>query len=80
MMSMGKPDGVVRVVFATMAPGMGVNFSVAPFTTELRVLWTIISRSVVEQEEEVSSQHRLSTGLCLMFLCDKTSVTLAMLK
>lgn len=27
MASMSKPDGVVRVVFATMALGMGVNFT-----------------------------------------------------
>ena len=32
MQSMGKADGTVRVVFATMALGMGVNF-IGLFTT-----------------------------------------------
>ena len=36
MTSMSKQDGVVRVVFATMALGMGVNFSTLTSTIHYR--------------------------------------------
>lgn len=74
---MGKLDGVVRVVFATMALGMGVNFSGLTCTTGVPVLWTTTSKRVAE---EVSSQCRQSTGRLQMFLCGKISVISGTLK
>ena len=46
--SMTDAKGIVRVVFATVALGMGVNLA-ALFTTVHLVAWMTISRSVVGQ-------------------------------
>ena len=56
MKSMNKLDGVVRVVFATMALGMRVNFKDLTCTIQLLDPWISI-----EQEEEVNIHHLLGT-------------------
>ena len=56
MDSLCQPDGVVRVVFATMALGMGVDFKDLVSTMELHAHLRTIFRTVVELAEISNSR------------------------
>ncbi len=64
--SMSQACGTVRVVFATVALGMGVNFvnlnHKLLYTMEHQVVLTITFKKVAAQDVQVIMLHLLSTG------------------
>ena len=84
--SMQKPDGVVRVVFATVALGMGVNFTSlnktihygAPYTMVLHPPLKIIFKKVDVLDGQGSKGSPLSFGSHQMLLITRTLVSLGM--
>ena len=61
---MSSKDGTIRVVFATTALGMGVNF--VGLKTTIHYVLTTTSKKVAELVGLVSSQRLQYTGLLLM--------------
>ena len=58
-------NGVVRVVFCTVARGMGVNFAGLNYILHYGAL--IIIRNVVKLDEQENRQNLLSTGHLQIF-------------
>ena len=77
MSSLSQADGVVRVVFATMALGMGVDFKSLDYIVHYgapRSLEDYIHRRVAELAEITSSLYPEFTKNQAKFLCMLTRV------
>ena len=63
--SLSKPDGVVKVIFATVALGMGINIyemSIQSSIMEHHQVWKTISKKVEGVEDQVNKHDPLCTG------------------